>query len=103
MRRLPTSPRTTDKSNEKTTTITVKEEEMPRMNTTPPSTQGLEQALEAFVEDLEGLESTMLKFEEALLEFEEELEEGALEEEAPEHQSGRRDHQQRQRRAGVGR
>ena len=102
MRRLPTSPRTTDNSNEKTTTITVKEEEVPRMNTTP-STQGLEQALEAFVEDLEGLESTMLKFEEALLEFEEELEEGALEEEAPEHQSGRRDHQQRQRRAGVGR
>ena len=79
------SPRTADNnnSNEKTTTSTVKEE-VPRMNTTTPSTQGIEEALEAFVEGLEGLQSTLVKFEEALLE----LEEGALEEEAPEHQNG---------------
>ena len=54
------------------------------MNTTTPSTQGLEQALETFVEGLEGFESALVEFEEALLE----LEEGALEEEAPEHQNG---------------
>ena len=54
------------------------------MNTTTPSTQGIEEALEAFVEGLEGLQSTLVKFEEALLE----LEEGALKEGAPEHQSG---------------
>lgn len=79
------SPRTADNnnSNEKTTTSTVKEE-VPRMNTTTPLTQGIEEALEAFVEGLEGLQSTLVKFEEALLE----LEEGALEEEAPEHQNG---------------
>ena len=79
------SPRTADNnnSNEKTTTSTVKEE-VPRMNTTTPLTQGIEEALEAFVEGLEGLQSTLIKFEEALLE----LEEGALEEEAPEHQNG---------------
>ena len=79
------SPRTADNnnSNEKTTTSTVKEE-VPRMNTTTPSTQGIEEALEAFVEGLEGLQSTLVKFEEALLE----LEEGALDEEAPEHQNG---------------
>lgn len=51
---------------------------------TTTSTQHLEQAIESFVEGLEGLESTLVKFEEALLE----LEEGALEEEAPEHQNG---------------
>ena len=79
------SPRTADNnnSNEKTTTSTVKEE-VPRMNTTTPLTQGIEEALEAFVEGLEGLQSTLVKFEEALLE----LEEGALDEEAPEHQNG---------------
>ena len=54
------------------------------MNTTTPSTQGIEEALESFVEGLEGLQSTLVKFEEALLE----LEEGALDEEAPEHQNG---------------
>ena len=48
------------------------------------STQHLEQTIESFVEGLEGLESTLVKFEEALLE----LEEGALEEEAAEHQNG---------------
>ena len=53
------------------------------METTTP-TQHLEQAIESFVEGLEGLESMLVKFEEALLE----LEEGALEEEAPEHQNG---------------
>jgi excisionase family DNA binding protein len=52
--------------------------------TTTPSTKRLEQALETFVEDLEGLEHQVLKFEEALLE----LEEGALEEEAPENGRG---------------
>ena len=78
------SPRTADNNtNEKTTTITVKEEG-PRMNTTTPSTQGIEEALEAFVAGLEGLQSTLVKFEEALLE----LEEGALDEEAPQHQNG---------------
>ena len=51
---------------------------------TTTSTQHLEQAIESFVEGLEGLESTLVKFEEALLE----LEKGALEEEAPEHQNG---------------
>jgi len=66
--------------------------------TTTPSPQRLEQALEAFVGDLEGLEGSLLKFEEALLELEEELEEGTLEEGAlkegalkegaPEHQNG---------------
>jgi excisionase family DNA binding protein len=77
------SPWTADNnSNEETTTSTVKEE-VPRMETTA-STQRLEQALETFVEGLEGLESTLVKFEEALVE----LEQGALEEEAPEHQNG---------------
>jgi len=79
------SPWTADNnSNNKEMTSTVKEEEVPRMNTTTPLTQGIEEALEAFVEGLEGLQSTLVKFEEALLE----LEEGALDEEAPEHQSG---------------
>ena len=57
-----------------------------RITTTPPSRQqSLEQALEAFVEDLEGLEGSLLKFEEALLELEEgALKEGALKEGAPE-------------------
>ena len=68
------------------------------MNTTTPSPQRLEQALEAFVGDLEGLEGSLLKFEEALLELEEgaleegALEEGALEEGAPEHQNGHNGH-----------
>src|SRR5215210_162208 len=70
-------------NNKEKTTSTVKEE-VPRMNTTTPSPQRLEQALEAFVGDLEGLEGSLLKFEEALLE----LEEGTLEEGAPEHQNG---------------
>ena len=87
--------------NNKETTSTVKEkEEVPRMKmTTTPSPQRLEQALEAFVEDLEGLEGSLLKFEEALLELEEgtlkegtlkegTLKEGTLKEGAPEHQSG---------------
>ena len=43
------------------------------MTTTPPSgRRSLEQALEAFVEDLEALDGALLKFEEALLELEEE-------------------------------
>ncbi len=71
-------------SNNKETTSTVKEVEVPRMKTTPPSSQRLEQTLEAFVEDLEGLEGALQRFEEALLE----LEEGALKEGAPEHQNG---------------
>ncbi len=79
------SPRIADNnSNEETTTTSKVEEEVPRMETTP-STQRLEQALESFVEGLEGLESTLVKFEEALLD----LEEGVLEEEAPEHQNGK--------------
>ena len=79
------SPWTADNnSNEETTSTVKEEEEVPRMDTTTPSTQHLEQAIESFVEGLEGLESTLVKFEEALLE----LEEGALEEEAPEHQNG---------------
>ena len=95
------SPWTADSNSNtnKETTSTVKEkEEVPRMKTTTPSPQRLEQALEAFVGDLEGLEGSLLKFEEALLELEEELEEGTLEEGAlkegalkegaPEHQNG---------------
>src|ERR671914_1107591 len=77
------SPSTADNNEEKTTS-TVKEEEVPRMKPTTLSPQRLEQALEVFVEDLEGLEGALLKFEEALLE----LEEGALKEGAPEHQNG---------------
>src|SRR5215203_6490958 len=92
------SPWTTDNTNSNNntneTTITVKEE-VPRMNTTTtPTPQRLEQALESFVEDLEGLEGAVQRFEEALLELEEEaleeeaLKEGALEEGAPVHQNG---------------
>jgi excisionase family DNA binding protein len=89
------SPWTADNNsnNKEKTTSTVKEE-VPRMNTTTPSPQRLEQALEAFVGDLEGLEGSLLKFEEALLELEEgaleegALKEGALKEGAPEHQNG---------------
>src|SRR5215204_2693674 len=81
------SPWTTDNTNSNNTdetTITVKEE-VPRMNTTTtPTPQRLEQALESFVEDLEGLEGAVQRFEEALLE----LEEGALEEGAPVYQNG---------------
>ena len=80
------SPWTADNNNgnnKEKTTSTVKEE-VPRMNTTTPSPQPLEQALEVFVEGLEGLDGALLKFEEALLE----LEEGALKEGAPEHQNG---------------
>jgi excisionase family DNA binding protein len=84
------SPWTADNnSNNKEMTSTVKEE-VSRMETTP-SPQRLEQALEVFVADLDGLEESLLKFEEALLKFEEallELEEGALKEGAPEHQNG---------------
>ena len=86
------SPWTTDNTNE--TTITVKEE-VPRMNTTTtPTPQHLEQALETFVENLEGLEGAVQRFEEALLELDEgaleegALEEGALEEGAPVHHNG---------------
>jgi excisionase family DNA binding protein len=82
------SPWTTDNnSNNKETTSTVKEE-VPRMKTTTtPSPQRLGQALEAFVEDLEGLQDALLTFE-RLLEFVVEPEEGALKEGAPEHQNG---------------
>src|SRR5215211_5726562 len=75
--------------NTNSTTSTVKEE-VPRMNTTmTPTLQRLEQALESFVEDLEGLEGAVQRFEEALLELEEgALKEGALEEGAPVHQNG---------------
>src|SRR5918994_1623395 len=84
-------------NNKEKTTSTVKEE-VPRMNTTTPSPQRLERALEAFVGDLEGLEGSLLKFEEALLEPEEgalkegalkegALKEGALKGGAPEHQN----------------
>ena len=73
-----------DNTNSNETTSTVKEE-VPRMNTTTtPTPQRLEQALESFVEDLQGLEGAVQGFEEALLE----LEEGALEEGAPVHQNG---------------
>jgi excisionase family DNA binding protein len=93
------SPWTTDNTNSNNntdeTTITVKEE-VPRMNTTTtPTPQHLEQALESFVENLEGLEGAVQRFEEALLELEEGalkeealLEEGALEEGAPVHHNG---------------
>ncbi len=57
--------------------------------TTTPTLQRLEQALESFVEDLEGFEGAVQRFEEALLELEEgALEEGALEEGAPVYQNG---------------
>jgi excisionase family DNA binding protein len=87
------SPWTTDNTNSNNntdeTTITVKEE-VPRMNTTTtPTPQRLEQALESFVEDLEGLEGAVQRFEEALLELEEgALKEGALEEGAQVYQNG---------------
>jgi excisionase family DNA binding protein len=79
----------TNSNNTNETTSTVKEE-VPRMNTTTtPTPQHLEQALESFVEDLEGLEGAVQRFEEALLELEEgALEEGALEEGAPVYQNG---------------
>ena len=74
------SPWTTDNTNTNEMTSMVKEEEVPRMNTTTtPTPQRLKQALESFVEDLEGLEGAVQRFEEALLE---------LKEEAPEHQKG---------------
>ncbi len=76
---------TNSNNNTNETTSTVKEE-VPRMNTTTtPTPQRLEQALESFVEDLEGLEGAVQRFEEALLE----LEEGALEEGAPVYQNGK--------------
>jgi excisionase family DNA binding protein len=86
---------TNSNNNTNETTSTVKEE-VPRMNTTTtPTPQRLEQALESFVEDLEGLEGAVQRFEEALLELEEGalkeealLEEGALEEGAPVYQNG---------------
>src|SRR5215207_202937 len=78
----------TNSNNTNETTSTVKEE-VPRMNTTTPTPQHLEQALESFVENLEGLEGAVQRFEEALLELEEgALKEGALEEGAPVHQNG---------------
>src|SRR5215207_3727393 len=75
------SPWTTDNTNSNNntdeTTITVKEE-VPRMNTTTtPTPQHLEQALESFVENLEGLEGAVQRFEE-----------GAREEGAPVQQNG---------------
>jgi excisionase family DNA binding protein len=100
----PWSADNTNSNNTNETTSTVKEE-VPRMNTTTtPTPQRLEQALESFVEDLEGLEGAVQRFEEALLELEEgalkeealkeealeegALEEGALEEGAPVHHNG---------------
>ena len=91
----PWSADNTNSNNTNETTSTVKEE-VPRMNTTTtPTPQRLEQALESFVEDLEGLEGAVQRFEEALLELEEGalkegalLEEGALEEGAPVQQNG---------------
>jgi excisionase family DNA binding protein len=91
----PWSADNTNSNNTNETTSTVKEE-VPRMNTTTtPTPQRLEQALESFVEDHEGLEGAVQRFEEALLELEEGalkeealLEEGALEEGAPVHQNG---------------
>src|SRR5918998_1159450 len=86
------SPSTADNNKEKTTSKV--EEEVPRMKTMTPSPQRLEQALEVFVEDLEGLEDALLKFEEALQDLEEgalkegALKEGALKEGAPEQQNG---------------
>jgi excisionase family DNA binding protein len=79
----------TNSNNTNETTSTVKEE-VPRMNTTTtPTPQRLEQALESFVEDLEGLEGAVQRFEEALLELEEgALKEEALEEGAPVYQNG---------------
>ena len=80
----PWSADNTNSNNTNETTSTVKEE-VPRMNTTTtPTPQRLEQALESFVEDLEGFEGAVQRFEEALLE----LEEGALEEGAPVYQNG---------------
>ena len=61
------------------------------MNTTAPSPQRLEQAIEVFVRGLEGLEGALLTFE-RLLEFVLEPEEGALKEGAPEHQNGHNGH-----------
>ena len=80
---------TNSNHNTNETTSTVKEE-VPRMNTTTtPTPQRLEQALESFVEDLEGLGGAVQRFEEALLELEEgALEEGALEEGAQMYQNG---------------
>jgi excisionase family DNA binding protein len=80
---------TNSNNNTNETTSTVKEE-VPRMNTTTtPTPQRLEQALESFIEDLEGLEGAVQRFEEALLELEEgALKEGALEEGAPVYQNG---------------
>ena len=80
---------TNSNNNTDETTSTVKEE-VPRMNTTTtPTPQRLEQALESFVEDLEGLEGAVQRFEEALLKLEEgALKEGALEEGAPVYHNG---------------
>ena len=90
----PWSADNTNSNNTDETTSTVKEE-VPRMNTTTtPTPQRLEQALEAFVEDLEGPEGAVQGFEEALLELEEgalkeeALKEEALKEGAPVHQNG---------------
>jgi excisionase family DNA binding protein len=85
----PWSADNTNSNNTNETTSTVKEE-VPRMNTTTtPTPQRLEQALESFVEDLEGLEGAVQRFEEALLELEEgALKEEALEEGAQVHQNG---------------
>jgi excisionase family DNA binding protein len=75
---------TNSNNNTDETTSTVRKE-VPRMNTTTtPTPQRLEQALESFVEDLEGLEGAVQRFEEALLE----LEEGARKEGAPVYQNG---------------
>ena len=89
------SPWTTDNTNTNEMTSMVKEEEVPRMNTTTtPTPQRLEQALESFVEDLERLEGAVQRFEEALLELDEgaikegAIKEGAIKEGAPEHQKG---------------
>ena len=78
------TPSPTDHNNKETTSKV--KEEVPRMNTTTPSPQRLEQALEGFVRGLEGLEGALLTFE-RLLEFVLELEEGTLNGgSAPKHQ-----------------
>ena len=76
------NPWSADNNKEKTPS-TVKEK-VPRMKTTTPSPQRLEQALEVFVGDLEELEDALLRFEEALLD----LKEGTFKEGAPEQQNG---------------
>ncbi len=86
------SPRTADHNNTKSKdekASTVKEEVSRMETTTTPSPQRLEQALQAFVENLDGFEGALLRFEEALLELEDGVVKGEPEEQgAPVHQGG---------------